>query len=120
MEGGTEMGIRLRKNFRAKNVTIRNLVLSPDEAADSFVDAECPQDAVAELSLENIRVQNVKNLFRGFALRVNGLTTDDPKESFVTEEHARLASAYGRYFHSAYGKVFENRPPDSRFREKNS
>lgn len=119
-EGETEMGIRFRKNFSAKNVTIRDFVLSPDKTADSLADAECPPEALSDVKLKNFRAKNLRILYRGAPLRINGLTSDDPTESIFREDHARLASAYGRYFHSAYGKVIENRPKDNRFQEKKS
>ena len=114
-DGKTEMGIRIKENFVAKNVTIRDFTLSPTEPADSFADTFCDADAVSELHLERIRVANVKHLYRGTPLSTTELTVTTPIDVPETEAHAQLASAYGRYFLTAYGKVIQNRPKDSRF-----
>jgi hypothetical protein len=116
-DAGTEMAIRIRENFHAENVTIRDLVFTPSEAADSFSDTFCPQENLRGLRIENVRAENIDYLYRGLALSVNGLTADDPRKAIVTSEHASLASAYGRYFRTAYGKVITNRPKDNRFQE---
>ena len=113
-DAGTEMGIRLKENFVAKNVTIRDFVLSPTETADSFADTFCNADALADLKIENVRVANTKHLYRGTPLSVTALNVSKP-DLPSTAEHAQLASAYGRYFLKAYGKVIQNRPKDSRF-----
>ncbi|MBE6691623.1 MAG: hypothetical protein E7590_10185 [Ruminococcaceae bacterium] len=114
-EQGTEMGIRLKENFVAKNVTIRNLVLSPTEPADCLVDTFCSTEAVADLHFENIRAENVRYLYRGTPLQIGELQATAPLCKTATSAHAQLASAYGRYFYTAYGKVIQNRPKDSRF-----
>lgn len=116
-DAGTEMAIRIRENFHAENVTIRDLVFTPSETADSFSDTFCPQENLRGLRIENVRAENIDYLYRGLALSVNGLTADDPRKAIVTSEHASLASAYGRYFRTAYGKVITNRPKDNRFQE---
>ena len=118
MGAGTEMGIRFRKNFVAKNVCLRDIVLAPTERADCFADTFCPPEAVTDLRLERVRVENVQYLYRGISLSAQDLTANEPSESIVTQTHAELASAYGRYFHSAYGKEIKNRPKDNRFQAK--
>ena len=52
--------------------------------------------------------------FLGTPLSVTALNVSKP-DLPSTAEHAQLASAYGRYFLKAYGKVIQNRPKGSRF-----
>lgn len=113
-DAGTEMLLRFRKTFRAKNVVLRDLTLCPAETADSFADTFPSAEDLGDLRIENARAEHMNHLYRGTPLRIDRLTADEPKEAIVTPEHAKLASAYGRYFRTAYGKKIENRPKDSR------
>lgn len=122
---GTEMEIRLRHNFHAKNVIIRNFVLRSGDTADSFADTECPPEVVADLRLENVRIENINYLFREIALKAGahiGRSERTHSDRRARPPCKRLRTLFPRSVQKSHSKSPEGRPfskrealTDSRF-----
>ena len=115
--GKNECGLAFSGNFEAENFTIRNVVIAPDpdyspDSAFSF--NETPEENLKGLTIENVKVRNVRHIFRGRIAEVKNLEYEEPTEAFFVPGKYPNHSAYGRYFRDFYGKEITNRPPDNR------
>lgn len=111
-----EMGFAFDKNFVAKNVHISNFTFGASpENADCVFWFGCGEEGIKDLTISNVRASKAKHVFRGRAKEISNFSYEEPSEGFLNPDRPRLTSAYGRYHRFAYGKLIENRPPDSRY-----
>ena len=114
--GQNEVGFAFGHNFVAKNVNISNFTFATEnEEAECPFSFDCGEDQIKDLKISNVRAVRSKYVFRGQTKEIDGFVYEDPREGYFHPKAPRLASAYGRYHKFAYGKLIENRPPDSRY-----
>ncbi len=115
--GCNEIGLEFGENFEGKNVRVRDFTYdSTPETADCVFYFKNGVENMGELEVERVRAVSPKYIFRGREIEVKDFAYEAPSEAVFTPENAKLRSAYGRYHKYAYGKLIENRPDDSRFK----
>ena len=115
--GQTEVGFYFLDNFACENFTVRNVTYhaGTDNADCVFCISEEAAANMKDFSFSRIRAGKTKYIFRRGVIPVSDFLYEEPSVAYFTPEKPTLASAYGRYFRCAWGKVIENRPTDNRF-----
>ena len=117
--GCNEVGLRFGENFAGKNVRIKDFTFDTDpETADSVFCFRGGTPDLGDVEISRVRARSAKYVFRGREIKVDDFVYEDPSEGYFTPESSKLKSAYGRYHKFAYGKLIENRPDDSRFKNE--
>ena len=116
MGSANNVGIRFVPNFECKNLTIRNVRLQGDDMDSVFYISADPEK-LEGLTIENVRADKVKHMFRHHEISVPDVQVGEITEEYHCPDTIKFPSAYGRYHRCAYGKVIENRHKDSRIKD---